>query len=546
MFSPDEPDRYAGLVHASAPCTTISWYAADFDAYYQCQRAVAALWRQPDGMVADEYSEHCETWAGSPRTARFANTPPRSGTCRRIRRPETGEPGAAQRTAGGPARRTSRPSSPHATPIRSLCLVHTPPPPGPWCALSCRMPNALALLLSDGSVHGKSDPPRTKRVSSSCCSPMAHRNPGIACGPRTKPRVGSCATPMASAAVLGPLDDHLLVEGTHQRLYERLGAHPMRHEGAARRAFRGLGAACACGFRWWAISMPGTAGGIRCANASTAACGKSSSPAWRQARSTNTKSSRAMASVLPLKADPFGFAAELRPSTASVVGAVPTLHVGTMRRIWRRRAEGDPRRKPMSIYEVHLGSWQRGADGRFLTYDELAEPAGSLCRRHGLHPSRTDAGHRTSARRFLGLSADRPVRADAAGLAIRPASPASSTGPTRPASASSSTGCRRIFPPTRMAWRISTARRSTNTPIRAGAFTPTGTPRSTISAAARWPISCIANALFWLRALSHRRAARRCRRLDALSRLFAQPRRMAAEPRRRATTTATPSRSCGG
>ncbi|MGH7067605.1 MAG: GlgB N-terminal domain-containing protein, partial [Acetobacteraceae bacterium] len=35
----------------------------------------------------------------------------------------------------------------------------------------------------------------------------------------------------AFGPVLGPLDDHLLVEGTHRELYARLGAHPMRHEG---------------------------------------------------------------------------------------------------------------------------------------------------------------------------------------------------------------------------------------------------------------------------------------------------------------------------
>ncbi len=37
------------------------------------------------------------------------------------------------------------------------------------------------------------------------------------------------------------------------------------------------------------------------------------------------------------------------------------------------RAKRDPRRAPMSIYEVHLGSWRRGDGNRWLNYDELAD-----------------------------------------------------------------------------------------------------------------------------------------------------------------------------
>jgi len=37
--------------------------------------------------------------------------------------------------------------------------------------------------------------------------------------------------PYAFAPVLGPLDDYLLVEGTHRRLYQRLGAHLLHHQG---------------------------------------------------------------------------------------------------------------------------------------------------------------------------------------------------------------------------------------------------------------------------------------------------------------------------
>jgi 1,4-alpha-glucan branching enzyme len=76
--------------------------------------------------------------------------------------------------------------------------------------------------------------------------------------------------------------------------------------------------------------------------------------------------------VLPLKADPFGYAAEMRPSTASVVADTGHYQWSDADYLERRR-QGEPRRKPMSIFEVHLGSWRRGPDNRFLTYDELAD-----------------------------------------------------------------------------------------------------------------------------------------------------------------------------
>ena len=75
--------------------------------------------------------------------------------------------------------------------------------------------------------------------------------------------------------------------------------------------------------------------------------------------------------IQPLKADPFAFTTELRPATASITTAPPA-HVwgdADHRAYW---AAIDPRRVAISIYEVHAGSWQRGADGGFLTWDALA------------------------------------------------------------------------------------------------------------------------------------------------------------------------------
>ncbi len=70
--------------------------------------------------------------------------------------------------------------------------------------------------------------------------------------------------------------------------------------------------------------------------------------------------------LLPLKADPYGFAAELRPSTASQVAGLPPL-----RGVPPERAPANRRDAPIAIYEVHAGSWKR-PDGRFPTWRELA------------------------------------------------------------------------------------------------------------------------------------------------------------------------------
>ncbi len=74
-----------------------------------------------------------------------------------------------------------------------------------------------------------------------------------------------------------------------------------------------------------------------------------------------------------LKADPYAFAAELRPKTASVVHELSRYQWND--RSWMvARAKRDPLTTPLSIYEVHLGSWMRvpEEENRWLTFHELA------------------------------------------------------------------------------------------------------------------------------------------------------------------------------
>ncbi len=83
-----------------------------------------------------------------------------------------------------------------------------------------------------------------------------------------------------------------------------------------------------------------------------------------------------------LKIDPYGRAFEVRPATAGIVAA-------PSRYIWRdsdwmhRRSGAGWLHAPMSIYEVHLGSWQRRDDGGFLNYREIAERLVPYVTEHG-------------------------------------------------------------------------------------------------------------------------------------------------------------------
>jgi len=71
-----------------------------------------------------------------------------------------------------------------------------------------------------------------------------------------------------------------------------------------------------------------------------------------------------------LKSDPYAQQCEVRPRTASIVTARPGYR--WQDEAWlARRAHADWLHTPLSVYEVHLGSWQRGSEGDLLSYREL-------------------------------------------------------------------------------------------------------------------------------------------------------------------------------
>jgi len=177
--------------------------------------------------------------------------------------------------------------------------------------------------------------------------------------------------PYAFGPALGPLDDYLLVEGTHQRLYQRLGAHPITHEGVD-----------GVLFAVWApqarrVSIVGDFNewdGRRHTMRKRVDSGlwELFAPGLGEGTVDKYEIVGVGGNLVPLKADPFGFGSEMRPSTASIVARTDNFTWGDDAHLaWRSTA--DARRGPMSIYEVHLGSWRRKEGNGFLSYDELAE-----------------------------------------------------------------------------------------------------------------------------------------------------------------------------
>ncbi|PPD45012.1 MAG: 1,4-alpha-glucan branching enzyme [Methylocystis sp.] len=181
----------------------------------------------------------------------------------------------------------------------------------------------------------------------------------------------SFADPYAFPPVLGAMDDYLLVEGEHQKLYERLGAHVVTHD-----------AAQGVNFAVWApnaqrVSVVGDFNqwdGRRAQMRKRVDSGvwEIFIPGVGPGAPYKFEIVGRHGNLLPLKADPFGFEAELRPSTASVVASNAPYEWGDEIHM-RERAKYDPRRAPMSVYEVHLPSWRKAEGWRFLSYDELAD-----------------------------------------------------------------------------------------------------------------------------------------------------------------------------
>ncbi|MCP2259887.1 1,4-alpha-glucan branching enzyme [Streptoalloteichus tenebrarius] len=171
---------------------------------------------------------------------------------------------------------------------------------------------------------------------------------------------------------LGDLDLHLIAEGRHERLWEALGAHERAYETEH-------GTVSGVAFAVWAPN----ARGVRLCGDFDFWDGRAfplrslgSSGIWELFVPDLPVGTRYKFRVLGPdghwheRSDPMAFAAELPPATASVV--TTSGHVWHDDDWMTRRASAQWWREPVSIYEVHLGSWRQGTGYREIAH-ELAD-----------------------------------------------------------------------------------------------------------------------------------------------------------------------------
>lgn len=188
--------------------------------------------------------------------------------------------------------------------------------------------------------------------------------------------------PYAFLPSISDYDCYLFGKGVHYEIYRILGAHPGMHFGVEGVRFaiwapsarsislvgdfnfwdgrvnpmRSLGSSGI-----WELFVPGLHAGMK----------------YKFEIRTQT-------GELLIKADPYALQCELRPSTASIVAE--TGNFAWTDHIWiqqRQQKQKNILCEPMTIYEVHLGSWKRNEQGKFLNYRTLAVQLASYCKEMG-------------------------------------------------------------------------------------------------------------------------------------------------------------------
>jgi 1,4-alpha-glucan branching enzyme len=225
------------------------------------------------------------------------------------------------------------------------------------------------------------------RRDSTCTLPSQPQNVPAPCSYQLRVTYKSGEThtmhdPYAFSPMLTDYDLYLFGEGTHWRSYDRLGAHPRTVEGVS-----------GVNFAVWAPNAESVSvvGDFNYWDRRNHAMRKHiPSGVWELFIPEINVGAHYKFSVkfrgghVVDKCDPYGFAAEIPPRTANVVTNLDSYHWNDAEWI-SRRPQHNALDAPLSIYEVHLGSWRRDPSNpeRWLSYRELAPQLAEYCRQMG-------------------------------------------------------------------------------------------------------------------------------------------------------------------
>lgn len=166
--------------------------------------------------------------------------------------------------------------------------------------------------------------------------------------------------------ILGDIDVWLLAEGTHLHPYEKMGSHLKEIDGVPGVSFavwapHAKRVSVVGNFNNWDARRHMMRYRIECG-------------VWEifiphlQPGDLYKYEIRTKSDEILLKSDPFAFRSEMRPDTASIIHPLPEIYPSN-----EARKKANASDAPISIYEVHLGSWRKKDGWKWLTYQELAE-----------------------------------------------------------------------------------------------------------------------------------------------------------------------------
>lgn len=181
--------------------------------------------------------------------------------------------------------------------------------------------------------------------------------------------------PYAFLPSIGEYDAHFFSSGVHYELYRIMGARPITHQGIEGVRFT-VWAPCAKG-----VAVIGDFNGWDTRVLPLRSLGGSG--IWElfvpglQIGSRYKFAVHGIDGVLRIKSDPYALLSELRPNTASIVAALDGHQWRDDAWMQKRRLECGKQR-PMSVYEIHLGSWKKPY-GQFANYRDIAKPLAEYC-----------------------------------------------------------------------------------------------------------------------------------------------------------------------